>query len=144
VAAYHGDVGVGPVLLLKDNVAIGDVLTVSGMGGSPDDQQWQLFAAGDCFGTPLGTSEFHISCSDPSMNGVEDCARNQGDGKDDDPSLINDWLLEGIAGTAESLTCTPQAIPSGGGRGGCGIGYELGAVVPLLIWLGLRRRRSAA
>ena len=113
------------------------------MGGSPDDQVWQIYAANDCGGTLLGTSEFHISCSDPNMNGVEDCGRNQGDGTNDDPSLINDWLLEGIVGGNGSLECTPAVIPTGGGGSSCGLGIELLLTLPALMWL-QRRRRSAS
>jgi hypothetical protein len=104
VVAWDGDVG-GTYLTTVDNVILGDVVMVSGMGGSPNDQQWQVFAAGDCGGTPLGVSEFHISCSDSEMNGPEDCGQPQGDGKDDDPALLNDWLLEGMAGDLV-LDCT--------------------------------------
>ena len=93
MVAYDGDVG-GTVLATIDNVMTDDVVTVSGMGGSPKDQRWETFAAGDCDGTSLGVSVFHISCSDKDMNGVEDCGKNQGNGKSDDPLLINDWLLD--------------------------------------------------
>ena len=41
------------------------------------------------------------------MNGLEDCGRAEGDGKMDDPSLINDWTLEAIIGSGSSLDCTP-------------------------------------
>ena len=76
------------------------------MGGSPNDQEWEIFAAGDCNGTPLGESVFHISCSDDDMNGTEDCGKNEGDGKSDDQSKINDWLFEGMSGDL-TLDCTP-------------------------------------
>jgi serine-aspartate repeat-containing protein C/D/E len=82
---------------------------VSGMGGSPNDQQWQLFAAGDCGGAALGelgVSQFHISCSDSSMNGPEDCGTAQGNGKNDDPNLVDGWLLEGIRGDGGELQCS--------------------------------------
>ena len=106
VVAYDGAVG-GTVLATIDDVMPDDVVTVSGMSGSPNDQQWEIFAAGDCNGTSLGVSEFHISCSDSDMNGVEDCGKNEGDGKSNDPTLINDWLLEGITGANAELECTP-------------------------------------
>jgi hypothetical protein len=41
------------------------------------------------------------------MSGLEDCGTAQGDGKADDPALLNDWLLESIIGTGTSLDCTP-------------------------------------
>ena len=37
-----------------------------------------------------------------------------------------------IAGTDESLSCTPQAIPPGGGGGDCGLGAELTLLLPAL------------
>jgi hypothetical protein len=140
VVAYKGDVG-GVVQKTEDNIQPGDVITVGGLGGYPWTQQWEIFAAGDCGGTSLGVSEFEIACHDSSMNGVEDCGKQEGDGKYDDPSLINDWLLEGMEGD-ESLTCTPQVIQQGGG-GWCGLGSELVLVLPPLVWFATRRRRKA-
>jgi hypothetical protein len=105
VVAYDGDVG-GTLLDTVDNVVPGDVVTIDGMDGSPNDQQWAIYAADDCGGTQLGTSQFHISCSDSGMNGPEDCGQPQGDGKDDDAGLLNDWLLEGMSGDL-TLDCTP-------------------------------------
>jgi len=58
-------------------------------------------------GTELGMSEFHVSCSDSEMNGTEDCGTRQGDGRDDDPALLNDWLLDGMAGENGSFICKP-------------------------------------
>jgi len=145
VEAWDGAVG-GTLLMQQDSVAIGQMLTVDGMGGSPNDQVWEIFPAGECgnAATKLGESDFHISCSDPSMNGVEDCGRNQGDGMNDDPSLINDWVLEGIVGGNGSLDCTPTVIPpGGGGGGGCGLSVELLALLPGLAWLYRRRQRRA-
>jgi hypothetical protein len=99
VRAWDGEVG-SSLLKQKDGIAPTDVLKVSGMGGAPNNQVWEVFPAGACGDSlaKLGESEFHISCSDGSMNGVEDCGRNQGDGKGNDPGLINDWLLEGMSG----------------------------------------------
>ena len=141
VVAYDGAVG-GTVLKQKDDVQPGDVVKVTGMDGYPWVQQWQIFAAGDCGGTPLGVSEFKISCHDSNMNGVEDCGKRQGNGYDDDPSLVNDWLLEGMVGD-EELDCTPTIVTQGGG-GWCGFGFELAFVLPPLMWLHRRRRRAAA
>jgi hypothetical protein len=97
VMAYDGDVG-DTLLDTIDGVQMGDVVTVQGMGGSPNDQQWAIYAAGDCGGTLLGVSQFHISCSDDDMNGPEDCGNAMGNGKGDDSKLVNDWLFEGMAG----------------------------------------------
>ena len=42
------------------------------------------------------------------MNGVEDCGKRQGNGKEEatDPPFINDWLLEGIVDATSTLNCT--------------------------------------
>ena len=40
------------------------------------------------------------------MNGIEDCGKNEGDGKSDDATRINDWLFEGMSGNS-TLDCTP-------------------------------------
>jgi hypothetical protein len=107
VVAHDGNAD-DPVLWTQDNVTQGTEVTVSGMGGSPNDQVWEIFAAGadPNVDTPIGESKFHISCSDDSMNGSEDCFKRQGDGKGNDASLINDWLLEGMSGD-QTLDCTP-------------------------------------
>ncbi len=144
VQAWDGEIGASTLLTTKDGIAPGDIFEVPGMGGSPYVQEWQIFAAGDCGGTPLGQSEFKISCHDGAMNGVEDCGKNQGNGKWDDPALINDWLLEGMAGD-EVLDCTPVVIGNGGGGGGfCGLGAELAFLLPPIVWLRNRRRRQRA
>jgi len=139
VVAYDGALG-GTVLSTQDNILPGDIVTIIGMGGSPNDQEWEIFAAGDCGGVAIGSSKFHISCSDSSMNGVEDCGKNLGNGKGNDLALVDTWLLEGITGDRD-LECTPLVIPSGGGGTLCGVGFELVALLPGLMWL--RRRRKA-
>jgi hypothetical protein len=139
VKAYDGNVG-GTLLATVNNVQPGDVVTVDGMNGYPWVQQWQILPVG-CAGTPLGVSEFQIACQDSNMNGVEDCGSRQGNGKDNNPARVNDWLLEGMLGD-EELDCTPTVI-SGGGGGWCGLGMELGVVMPLLMALHARRRRRA-
>jgi hypothetical protein len=60
----------------------------------------------DITGAVSGSSRFHVSCSDQEMNGPEDCGSAQGNGKGNDTNLLNDWLLEGIAGDL-ALDCTP-------------------------------------
>jgi hypothetical protein len=43
------------------------------------------------------------------MNDALDCGKLQGDGKDK-AGYLNDWLLEGLVDSDETLVCTP---PSG-------------------------------
>lgn len=62
-------------------------------------------------GTVTGMSRFHISCSDDDMNGPEDCGSNQGNGKSDDSSLINEWLFGGMTGEKGSFSC--PGVPGG-------------------------------
>ena len=72
----------------------------------------------------LGTSKFHVSCSDDDMDGDtesnadqqqvssfgRDCGKFQGDGKGS--TGVNQWLLEGfIDNSGEVLDCT---VPTGG------------------------------
>jgi serine-aspartate repeat-containing protein C/D/E len=139
VKAWDGAAG-GTLLATHDNVLIGDSIAFNGMGGSPNDQEWTIYALGDCGGALLGTSRFHISCSDSSMNGVEDCGKNLGDGKDNDPTLINDWLFHGMSGELE-LSCEPGSniVPTVA----CGFGPELVLLMPALMWLHRRRLRKA-
>jgi hypothetical protein len=80
------------------------------MSGSPNDVSWEIF---DVSRVKIGESMFHVSCSDDDMDGVEDCGKNQGDGKGNDPGLVNDWLLEGMSGGVltppETLDCSAVA-----------------------------------
>ncbi len=50
VVAYDGTAGSSPILKTMDFLGQGSVVTVTGMGGSPNDQQWRIYAAGDCGG----------------------------------------------------------------------------------------------
>ena len=112
------------------------------MGGSPNDQVWEIFDATTADPAPvkIGESKFHISCSDDNMNGVEDCGKIEGDGKSNDPGFMTDWTLEGMSGDQE-LVCTPgeNIIPPA-----CGFGPELLFVMPGLFWLHRRRNRKTA
>ena len=56
-------------------------------------------------GAVAGQSQFHISCSDPDMDGSEDCGKRLGNSKGNDSSLINDWLLDGMTGEQGAFTC---------------------------------------
>jgi serine-aspartate repeat-containing protein C/D/E len=141
VRAWDGAVGGTQLGADQDDVALGDLVTVSGMGGSPNDQYWQIFAAGDCGGEEIGQSTFHISCSDSSMNGAEDCGKIQGDGKDNTAGMINTWLLEAMVGDDGALECSGNEtiIPDL-----CGFGPELLLALPGLLWLHRRRLRREA
>jgi hypothetical protein len=104
IVAYMGAVG-STVLADIDNIVPGDAVTVSGFAGSSsNDVYWEVFEAGTS--TLIGESVFHISCSDDDMNGSEDCGKRQGNGKSTDPTLINDWLLQGMVDAGGTLDCS--------------------------------------
>jgi hypothetical protein len=46
-----------------------------------------------------------ISCSDPDMDGSEDCGTMLGDGKSNNSSFVNDWLLDGMQGEQGEFVC---------------------------------------
>ncbi len=97
----------GETLLFADDVALGGEFTVSGYAPKDgNDVVWEIFASSSST-TPLGTSVFHLSCSDSEMNGAEDCGKRQGDGKGNDSSRLNDWLFEGIVDSDETFDCNP-------------------------------------
>ncbi len=104
VKAWKGSVG-STLLDTVTGVMPDDEVQVSGFAGAPNDVYWEIFVAGTP--TKLGESNFHLSCSDDAMDGDEDCGQPLGDGKNDDSGLINDWLLEGLAGNGHELDCTP-------------------------------------
>jgi hypothetical protein len=81
-------------------VVNGQTVTVGGYSGSPNDVNWQIS------GAVSGTSQFHLSCSDRSMDGVEDCGSAQGDGKRGNAGL-NSWLLKGLLTTRGSRLVCP-------------------------------------
>lgn len=95
--------GPGPVDIVSEggevfsNIANGDliVLNTAGLGNDVDVS---------ISGAVSGSSRFHVSCSDEEMNGPEDCGSNQGNGKDNKSSRINDWIFEGMAGNL-TLEC---------------------------------------
>ncbi len=104
VTAWKGSVGSTALATLAP-VSFGNALTVSGFAGSPNDVYWEIFS--DASGNnKLGESTFHLSCSDDGMDGAEDCGTPQGDGKDK-AGFLNDWLLEGLVDSDETLICTP-------------------------------------
>jgi hypothetical protein len=121
VTAYRGDVGPETQTLPADismeviNGVDRQVVTVAGYQPSTNDVQWAW--ASD---SASGTSEFHLSCSDPEMNGPEDCGSPQGDGKNEAlPAASDVWLLDGLITVDKDtgavtgvLDCTPSPIPS--------------------------------
>ncbi len=137
VVAYDGD-PTHPVLAVLDDVAPGDEVTVSGF--TRDWSTWEIF---DSTGAvKLGESVFHLTCRDRAMNGVEDCGKNVGDGKYDDPAKINSWLVEGLVDDDETLICSPEVdVPT---NGECGMGPELALLLPALLWWQRRRMRRKA
>lgn len=71
-----------------------------------NDVDWVFQANGTTY-----ISRFHRSCSDPDMNGTEDCGKAQGNAKSTSTSLqglpvLNTWALEGLAGNGLELNCT--------------------------------------
>ena len=77
------------------------VIDVTGLGNDVD-----VFISG----AVSGTSRFHVSCSDQEMNGPEDCGTSQGNGKSNDPGLLNLWLFEGMDGQGGSLNCPYEYV----------------------------------
>jgi len=133
VKAWNGLAG-STLLHQFDDVAPGDAITVDGLTAAYP--VWEVY---DSTGTTkLGESSFDLRCGDTSMNSVEDCGKNNGNLKTDEPGLINDWLLEGMVDTDETLTCTPGLVPN---PPACGFGPELVLVLPGLMWLHRRRLR---
>lgn len=64
----------------------------------------------DINGAVNGYSRFHVSCSDPDMNGPEDCGKAAGNSKDNKADRINLWVFEGFAGN-EVLDCSADSVP---------------------------------
>ena len=84
-----------------NNINPGDFVSITTLNAGHD---FSIKISGDDF---IGSSEFHISCSDDDMNGPEDCGKLQGDGKGNDSSRINEWLLEGMEGdNGSGFHCT--------------------------------------
>ena len=109
-------------------------------GFSTNDVFWEIFSSAT--GQKLGESKFHLSCSDSNMNGSEDCVKPQGNGKDDNSSNLDDWLLEGIQGEGGVLDCTSDEATAARldvSSEECGLGFELAFILPGLTWLYGRR-----
>ncbi|NND59514.1 MAG: hypothetical protein HKN49_04525 [Gammaproteobacteria bacterium] len=103
IKAWKGPVG-SELLADINDIQPGEEITVMGYAGSPNDVFWEVFDSGT--DNKIGESKFHLSCSDSEMNGPEDCGLNQGNGKDNDGGLVNNWLLEGIVDAGGTLDCT--------------------------------------
>ncbi len=80
-------------------IANGDEITISTFDLGNDVEL-------DMTGAVVGSSVFHVSCSDSAMNGPEDCGSLQGNGKSDEPGWINAWIFAGMAGDSV-LDCSP-------------------------------------
>jgi hypothetical protein len=108
IKAWNGTPGSTLVATLTD-IKPGDTITATGFSGSVLNVYWEIFAAGTGFGSKLGNSAFHISCSDVDMNTSDDCGKLEGDLKVTSgfTSLINDWRFEGMAGDNAALVCSP-------------------------------------
>jgi hypothetical protein len=102
----------GTVLLSTQNgITPGQKVTVSGYTGTPNDVQWEIFDAGT--GTKIGTSDFHLSCSDVDMNGPEDCGKAEGDAKGL-TGFINTWIFAGMSGAnGITIDCGSGSSPNG-------------------------------
>ena len=95
------------LLAASGPIAIGAEYTVSGYAPKDgNDVVWEIFADAG-YTNLLGTSVYHLSCSDSEMDGADDCGKRQGDGKSNDSSRLNDWLFEGMVDSDETLDCTP-------------------------------------
>jgi hypothetical protein len=137
IRVWSGAENVSTLLDSFDDVAPGQAITVSGFGSS-----YPTYEIFNSTGTvKLGESTFDLWCNDPSMNGVEDCGKNEGNLKYDYSYLNNDWLLEGMVDSNETLSCTPGLVPN---PPACGFGPELIVVMPGLLWLHRRRLRKEA
>jgi hypothetical protein len=100
-----------------------------------NDQEITIFDAVN--GNEIGTSMFHISCSDSDMNSPDDCGNRQGNGKKDEDGLVNEWILDGLESSGgTSFQCTDDLPVNRGLRaGGRGV-REIGA-----MGMGLRQRQ---
>jgi len=134
VKIWEGDPGASTELGYFNNVAPGDVVSMDGLGA--DYPVWEIFESNGV--TKIGESSFDLWCNDYHMNGLEDCGKNQGNLKHNDPALINDWLLEGMVDTDETLACTPGVVAP---PPDCGFGPSLLLVLPGLMWIHRRRLR---
>jgi len=121
-----------------NHVQPGDAITASGLG-SATVTTWEIY--NDVATVKLAESKFDLTCYDTAMNGLDDCGENNGNLKYNYSSLNNDWLLEGMKDSNETLACTPGLVPN---PPACGFGPELIVLMPGLMWLHRRRLRKEA
>ena len=82
-------------------VSKGESIKLLNLNGDND----QTITVSDLSGNVIGTSTFHISCSDDDMNSIDDCGKRQGNGKKNDSGL-NEWILDGLeSGGGTSFQC---------------------------------------
>jgi hypothetical protein len=136
VRAWQGAENTSPSLGNFNNVAPGDVVTISGFGASYPTVE----VLNPVTHVRIGKSNFDLWCNDPEMNSVDDCGKNIGNLKDNYSNLNNDWLLEGMVDSDETLACTPGVLSSPS----CGFGPELILVMPLLFAWHRRKLRKEA
>jgi hypothetical protein len=135
VKVWSGAPNMSTLLGTFDDVAPGEAITATGLSaGTPT---FEIFNSART--TLIGKSQFDTTCSDQSMNSLEDCGKNNGNLKHNYSTLNNDWLLEGMVDSDEELACTPGLVPS---PPACGFGPELMVVMPGLLWWYRRRLRK--
>ena len=112
INAWYGAIGSSPLLASMQHVDPGEMVTITGLAGSPLDVYWEVFDAAT--GVKLGVTTFHVSCSDVDMNSADDCGKPEGDGKGR-TGFLNIWLFGGMSGAGQTLTCSngDGELPSG-------------------------------
>jgi hypothetical protein len=89
----------------KDGIARNSEVVITGLSQWSNNYLVEVFKAGSNY--KLGNSMIHTSCSDPDMNGAEDCGKRAGNGPDNSPSLLNTWIFDGMVDLDQVLDCTP-------------------------------------
>jgi hypothetical protein len=133
---WKGNENVSPLLATFDDVAPGQSVEITGLGNTYPT----IEILHPVTNVKLGESTFDLWCNDPSMNALEDCGKNNGNLKNNYSYLNNDWLLEGMVDSDETLSCTPGLVSNPP----CGFGPELIVVLPaLLVWHRRKLRKEA-
>ena len=140
VKVWSGAPNTSTLIGTWEDVAPGDTILATGLGGEGMDSHWQIFETNGI--TYIGYSKFDLWCKDKSMNGIEDCGKRQGNAGSDNPLLnfVNDWILEGMSDADETLSCTPGLVAA---PPDCGFGPELLLILPGLMVMHRRRMRRA-